>query len=1106
MLKKTFALIKAFVFRYRSFNKKSVKDFAEKFNRLNVNKIQGRKTPEKIETLVSSLIKQGLTHISIKPYSLMEYDDNIKVYKALIKNPSKFTYLVALGQLYMKLTEDRKDHTKESIMVLKFFGYIRFNKKNVTEEDILNAYEHYKYVRDIKKGNVLTDIPEDRFNAAFIRASKSIRDIAIITNKDSFVNKFGNELYSYKVSVSNDRHLNIFLPICENGFYHIGTNIIHLRKYRVDYFNSQIRRELNNIRNLALAYPDLQAKVLEEVFQRNIINVFFEKTLIKPTKREVDEALRYEIVSRDQLTDLLTREVVNTIIGHRSMPASKAKKQMTLLELQMDKGIISESPISTAIKLIKGRGRKGFSYYPHFPLTNEMVKDYDFSIGKTAGETIYRYLDENTKIPWSLYTGVNALYDRKAKRTHLMANQQIKAFKMNQVDKPITVFASLPENVELDIPVVNTFTVFDSTINEGGKTTSADVNLVSPEVARLYGIKNNHKSVFDGLGKNTNRILKNNYYFYLNGKKHYVIFSNPASIHSRENFGILIAGLYNMKKFEDGSVKDTEVRDVLANPIREDELAGMKDIYYEENGVEKFYARRFVGLNSQYFVDKAQSGFDEIILGDEVRNRLVLMRANNLITELYGDFDNSLLRAQKAERDFPGNAYGKKGLATREFYAKVKGIHTTATLNIDLAEDEIRININSRDFAKFLKMFDFCVRTRSEYWDLFKKGKLKMKGLKLRFPHMDDAGLMSVTAIFNKIKDEDPFYETAYIETNTRPWIRMGGDADGDLIYFVPLSDSASSEAKKLLSYENFKQVSNIQDTDWVLSNGVDENYTDLQGLLDFIAKVKRRDLNAKGNKVADILKPMSMTELKSKLGVSLFTTRASKDMIGKAKAPTMKMLGQFTTQFIRGESIGNSYADETLKDIRETANDLNNYYGQNAIDIDKWGDNIRAVWETILEIEFLNILMTLLLDPNVLVTNSFIPQVKNLIPMRYHKVKDSNLEETIEKLEAEIRNHTIDPKKDIFKYIDYELLKFMINHSTNLKRLYEPEILDGYPTGFMVIKNTGMNPTITDKKMNDILNIVKTKVTKLAKDLTETVLADYSDDLIFTYKDEESE
>jgi len=52
------------------------------------------------------------------------------------------------------------------------------------------------------------------------------------------------------------------------------------------------------------------------------------------------------------------------------------------------------------------------------------------------------------------------------------------------------------------------------------------------------------------------------------------------------------------------------------------------------------------------------------------------------------------------------------------------------------------------------------------------------------------------------------------------------------------------------------------------LSNGVEENYTDLQGLLDFIAKVKRRDLNAKSNKVADILKPMSMTELKSKLGV----------------------------------------------------------------------------------------------------------------------------------------------------------------------------------------------------------------------------------------------
>lgn len=68
-------------------------------------------------------------------------------------------------------------------------------------------------------------------------------------------------------------------------------------------------------------------------------------------------------------------------------------------------------------------------------------------------------------------------------------------------------------------------------------------------------------------------------------EKHYVIFSNPASIHSRENFGILITGLYNMKKFEDGKT-NTEVRDVLANPIREDELAGMKDIYYESNGVE----------------------------------------------------------------------------------------------------------------------------------------------------------------------------------------------------------------------------------------------------------------------------------------------------------------------------------------------------------------------------------------------------------------------------------------------------------------------------------------------------------------------------------------
>lgn len=1104
MLKKAFALIKAFVFRYRSFNKKSVTDFAEKFNGIQFERLKGKTTPKKIAKLVSSLVEQGLTKISIKSYSLIEYDKSIKGYKPLIKDPAKFTYLVGIGQLYMKLTEDTKDHTEESIMVLKFFGYIRFNKKDVTEKDVLDAYERYKYVRDIKKGDVLKDVPEDRFNAAFIRTSKSIRNIATITNKDSFVNKFRNKLYSYQISVSNDRYLNIFVPVCENGFYHIGTNVIHLRKYKVDYFNSQIRRELRNLRNLSLAYPGLHAKVLEEIFQRNIINIFFEKTLIKPTEREVDEALRYERVSKKQLTDLLTREVVNTIIGHRSMPASKAKKQMTLLELQMDKGIIHESPKSTAIKFIKNKGRKGFSYYPDFPLTNSLVKDYDFSIGKTAGETIYRYLDEKKKIPWALYTGINALYDRKAKRTHLMANQQIKAFKMRQVDKPITVFTSLPENVELDIPVVNTFTVFDSTINEGGKTTSADVNLVSPKVARLYGIKNNDKSVFDGLGKNTNRILKNNYYFYMNGEKRYVIFSNPASIHSRENFGILITGLYNLKKFEAGKT-NTEVRDVLANPIREEELAGMQNIYYESNGVEKFYAKRFVGLNSQYFVDKAQSGFDEIILGDEVRNRLVLMRANNLITELYGDFDSSLLRAQKAERDFPGNAYGKKGLATREFYAKVKGMHTTATLNIDLAEDEIRININARDFAKFVKMFE-CVRTRSAFWDLFQKGKLTMRGLKLRFPHMDDAGLMYVNAIFNFIEDDDPFYETAYIETNVRSWIRMGGDADGDLIYFVPLSDAASDEAKKLLSYENVKQVSNIQDTDWVLSNGVEENYTDLQGLLDFMAKVKTRNLNAKGNKVADILKPMSMTELKSKLGVSLFTTRASKDMIGKAKHPTMTMLGEFTTQFIRGESIGNSYADETLKDIRETANDLNNYYGQNAIDIDKWGDNIRAVWETILEVEFLNILMTLLLDPNVLVTNSFIPQVKRLLPMRYHKVKDSNLEETIEKLEAEIRDHTIDPKKDIFKYINHELLKFMINHSTSLKSLYEPEILGGYPTGTMVIKRTGMNPTITDKKMNDILNIIKTKVTKLAKDLTETVLADYSDDLVFTYKDEEGE
>jgi len=33
-----------------------------------------------------------------------------------------------------------------------------------------------------------------------------------------------------------------------------------------------------------------------------------------------------------------------------------------------------------------------------------------------------------------------------------------------------------------------------------------------------------------------------------------------------------------------------------------------------------------------------------------------------------------------------------------------------------------------------------------------------------------------------------------------------------------------------------------------------------------------------------------------------------------------------------------------------------------------------------------------------------------------------------------------------------------MINHSTSLKRLYEPEILDGYPTGFMIIKRTDMN------------------------------------------------
>lgn len=1137
VIKKIFSFIGAikdsFKYRYQGFNSSVEKeDYAEKFAKAN-RKTKKISKANQIVEIVKDLKEKGLSHLSDNLYDLVEYDKEKETDRPKV-NVDFYNYLQLLAFTWTQLNRDDIDKEDE-VEVLKFFGFIRYNKERVTDKDIEDAYMEHRYVRNVAKEFTEEEETQPSWmsrklfrkqsnnksaHASFTQLLYNMKNSGVILGyiyRGVTKNDLGNKLHMFSIKLTDDRVINIAIPFRDKGFYYLGSNKIHVRRpFRNSHnvIEDQLRMRLREVLRISRSYPDLSPFVLEKLLQRKVFEMFFSPSVIKPLSYEVNRELTQPgAASYEETMARMTIYWVNaTLIEHKGMKANKLKEVIALLEEQIVKTGFSESTIDSVIRLRHfGNKATGIGFYGSFPLDIELALHYDFSIGTSSGDKLYNYLGED-KTPMALYNGIADFYNKRTKRIHLMAAQIAKAFKMKEQHHLITTYKKSP--VDFEIPLVNMFVAWDTSININGLTTSADVSLVSPKVARRFGIKNNYKSVTDGLLKSTNRVINTDFYFYdKDGNRHELTFVSPTGLHSRQNFGSLITSLYNMKKYNEGKADVTEERDIEKDPIKESELAGLVKVYFEdEEGNETLYGERYVGLSAFYFVNKAESTFNSkqhkpfVKLGREVRNRLSLMNAVYLLKELYGDPIDSQMRAHKIAQDFPSLANGKNGLATKEYDAYLDGVYTTATLNIDLAYDRARIYISLKDFKKYLRLNNIRGDEQKPYIERFVKGEYSSDQLQMRFPNMDDAGLAYVKLEFIYVKDTE-FYDTAYIEVSLPVWVRMGGDADGDLVFMVPIKDpNAIKDAKEFFSYENFKQESNFEDTMFVERNKLKEDYKNLQEFLHFIAKVKRRDLTAKGITVKEMLTPMTVEELKKKLATSVLTIRISKDMIGKAKAPTMKMLDQFNTAILITENSiygsGKYISQETKDRIRKVADDHNYFYSQEAIEIEKWDEEIRKVFKTAIMIELYAEFMTIVLDARVAQTRSFMSIVKRIIPEAYHTLHEDALLVAVDQMKEQVLNRKEITVKDT---INKELFK-ILNKVVPIQTLYDVvHVKDNngkwVPTDQLTLKMNYNIETIDGADIERILNFIEigSPLHKKIDDLAELVLQDFNEEVFNT-------
>ena len=1108
------SLINRFLVRFFKRNNLTKKSsYADMFNKATKGYVFDEKKTV-FETVID-LTKRGLAYLSRRHRDIMQWIPGVPGaskggYVSLIDEETynkvddlSYDFMDALKE---KLEEPSYELTDIDILCVKFFGIIEYNKEFVSKRDIEKALGFYKYHEGINYEEIFEEeeilkynLPRDlevqisrveSFNQAFERTARYLKANKIITDfvyRGIVKNELENKIHLWTIQTDYNV-INVRVPFRENGVYHLGHNQVVLntphRGSAGRLFSNQIRLQIRTAFRLANVFS-FTNWALENEVQKVVYSLFFSDVVVRPMKKELEEELKqpYNVgVDPKVLEDNMT--VLNnnaTLTGYKGNEASDLANLLALTKETVVE-VAHIKPLTNTLETIKNGGEFGLGSYKSFPLI-PTYETYDPLIGGSSGKELYNYLNED-KIPLTCNYGISWAYDNRTIRTTYHTKLLAAAYKKKgKIDKPLTVSHKIEGAKE--VPFYNMTVVFLENSNnlDTDFLVDEDKAIMSKSLADRLGAKDGEKMLLPGLTKVTIRVSDKDWF--VDGEP--VMFVSPIGMNNRENRGLVVAGRYNMQKKLDGNLEQ-EVRNPSDNPITEDEMARPMTV----TGVnEEFEA--FVGYLETIFVELPESFANSqgskrgtMELGYEFFDRLLLKGANNLADELYGAVEEAAIRSLEIEEEFPGSAYGKKGKATKEFESIVKALFTTATTRKGISPGTSILNISDKDFGTYLHLMEFSKEEKEVAWNEFKKGTYTLKGLQMRHPLMNDASTTYNEITFKRVRGEKlKYYHTAFMEVNILEWIIKGGDFDGDQAFFVILETlSAIKEAKLYYGFELFNDGL-ITDSNWATENNLTMELT-LQGMFNYIAKVKNRDLNAIGVKVEEVLKPMTVEEVKEKAAFNLLAVRLGKDAIGKAKGPIMRALTQFATlkvlsdiSFYHSDNFSYKLAEEVLGIL----NEVSEHYVQGAINVEKWSEDIRKVFETILGIELYGSALTLLIDTAIINSGSLVSILRNMIPKAYHSIAINNFDEVIGRIPEAIERgaNTFEGRRRKFLFDFLNTFADIRNYYKEIKIYNDKGRL--VSTGKMGLT---ANPTlnyINEKQIREILETIKVD-SKLVRDI----------------------
>lgn len=547
-------------------------------------------------------------------------------------------------------------------------------------------------------------------------------------------------------------------------------------------------------------------------------------------------------------------------------------------------------------------------------------------------------------------------------------------------EKPLTVSDTLIN----EIPSYNMLFAMMDFVDSNGSSTNEGCRQIHTDYADKLGLWEAIKIAFQGYDKGISRVMTDDVYCIVNGIKYPLNVTSMVNMPSRLNFGVMLEGLYNAKKFFNGET-ETEFRDFYKDPLKMEELMDFVEVFVNGESVGKhpvgmmqsFFVK---DIDSSYKTEDSEDGEEEQMedrdiipefksykLGIEWFIRARLMGAHGIVNYLLGSSESITKAIKELKAKKIRNLYGKNGAVTALFQKNVLGFIATATPNDLLRPDQVSIKLTDAEFELFMENIKRLAKnidieqTRED----FNSGKSISlpPSLIVGNPSIDDANTIYVEVTVSKGSKYTLF---GYVEVNPTLWLRMGRDFDGDIATLLFFAYGLRKELKQFFSYK----LRNITDYGFEYAArdillGVPKDiydasnlhllpskypYTNLDEYVRWVSLVKKykpgKPLNESfADKSVELLhKSLTKREIIVSASSNLMTTRISKQLIGVSKTVTMRGMGLLEVM------LEETNAPQELKDrLRLYCDRMNWTLVQPTIDIQKWSDNLKEVFKTIL-------------------------------------------------------------------------------------------------------------------------------------------------------------